>query len=98
MARKASKASIIKKIKATTSLSISALAKTNKFNRTLFYEAAAGHGSRHIRVYIATILNIPPSQLWPHRSAIIQERDDSAYGLHASVVSSSTKPNWSINK
>lgn len=46
---------------------------------TLFAGAAAGEGSRQVRCAIARALGVPPSELWPDRSAVKLERDDAEY-------------------
>jgi len=45
-------------------ISVMRIAEHFKVNRSAVYQSIDGGGSRKIRVHIATLLNIKPSNLW----------------------------------
>jgi lambda repressor-like predicted transcriptional regulator len=55
------------------------LAKQYKVNRSLVYQSINGEGSRCIRVAIAKIIGIKPSELWADNPLFKKTLDDALF-------------------
>jgi hypothetical protein len=55
------------------------IARQFKVNRSVVYQSINGRGSREIRVHIAVLLNLKPSQIWLSNHPRVSLLDDAVY-------------------
>jgi len=60
-------------------ITVGKLAKDLSVNRRAVYQAIEGGCSRQIRVAIAKIIGIKPSELWSFNDAYVNELDDALF-------------------
>lgn len=64
-------------------LNVTVIQLADYFNvcRSTIYQSLDGNGSRYIRVHIATVVGVKPSELWVDNSAQKKMLDDSLYAF-----------------
>lgn len=66
-------------------ISVQQLARQLHVNRSVIYQSINGEGSRCIRVTIAQIIGIRPSELWADNSVFKKTLDDALFIMHTQI-------------
>jgi lambda repressor-like predicted transcriptional regulator len=70
---------------ADNKVKVSELAKQHKVNRSSIYQSINGDGSRCIRVTIARIIGIKPSELWMNNAEFTKTMDDALFSFEGDI-------------
>ena len=66
-------------------ITVQNLARQLHVNRSVIYQSINGDGSRYIRVTIAEIIGMKPSELWCDNPPIKKTLDDALFIMHAQI-------------